>query len=249
MNCSSVNQMVLTKESQSAADRLSQLTQDLFGTMQPEEDEFWRVKLQQAAPAQTPLKPASAAVQKWEQSATIANARTRKRQSSQRCKEGLSKRKYSPRVSISCKSSKAKCTQPSKDSGPAPSSQPTQPLLNATTTDNVLQSLSIVQLAPAPSISNQNDHNIATIDSVQIGNMGGAVLDPLTLMKEFFDSDIAPNLIAPNPGSLPVKICIYKKLFESHVANALSVHSKPIFCNDVFLITLSGLQYLGLLPS
>ena len=71
------------------------------------------------------------------------------------------------------------------------------------------------------------------------------LLDPMTFWKEFFDSDIAPNLLAPTSVEVTLKCCVFRKLFLDFCSRELVARS-PVTFNDYYLIVLTSLQTIGL---
>ena len=71
------------------------------------------------------------------------------------------------------------------------------------------------------------------------------LIDPMTFWKEFYDSDIALNLLAPSSVELTLKICVYRKLFLDFCSRELVARS-PVTFNDYYLIALTSLQTIGL---
>ena len=72
------------------------------------------------------------------------------------------------------------------------------------------------------------------------------IVDPVTFMKEFFDSHIALNFYAPTPFALILKQCIYKKLFIDFISKDVASRTAPLIFEDLYLIALSALEPLGL---
>ena len=87
----------------------------------------------------------------------------------------------------------------------------------------------------------------STSSTISTSNRSAATLiDPMTFWKEFFDSDIAPNLLAPTSVEVTLKTCVYRKLFLDVCSKELVARS-PITFNDFYLIALTSLQTIGLL--
>ena len=74
------------------------------------------------------------------------------------------------------------------------------------------------------------------------------VTNPLTFLQEVFDIEIAPNLTTECTIKTALKQCIFRKMFLLHVSNSLSTRKSVMDCNDLYLIALSALQNLGLVP-
>ena len=87
----------------------------------------------------------------------------------------------------------------------------------------------------------------STNSTISTSNRSAATLiDPMTFWKEFFDSDIAPNLLAPTSVEVTLKCCVYRKLFLDICSRELVARS-PVTFNDYYLIADTSLQTIGLL--
>ncbi len=243
MTCSS-NRLKAQMESQNAADRLDQLTQDLFGDLEPELLEEWR-KVQQTPLAATveaqPLttKPTletgnakHVAVKKWEARQEPSVASTKRKRRWQR-KPDTPMQPPSKKRRTKAKSG---LTQSRSVHLEQPVSSPTAPVAPTVTATPI----AATPIA-ATSMTSAQPQVIETNTKVLVTN-------PLTFLQEVFDTDIAPNLAAECTYQKALKQCIYRKMFLLHVSNNLSTHTSSIDCNDLYLIALSALQNLGLVP-
>ena len=260
-NSSSSQPLPSTTPNPNVEDRLARLTEELFGKLEPDLQEEWRkvypqvqselvtsqVPMEKSAPTavlpslthqwKSPLSVQSPLTTKSASAKKVALKKWQDRLEPGRSEESTTKKRRSSAQMQQAKRAKKESVHQQDQ---------TKSLASSISTSEVVE-----EPAKQTTCMQLNSENPTMVPSSSEGSSTNSTLyvDPLVFLMEMYESDFATNIVASNPNAQTLKQKIYKKLFHLHVSYDLSKRSDPLLCNDLYLVALSALEYLGLISS